>query len=104
MVYLSFCLYSGIYSQVFTVLNMSALLYLFQIQGHFYDRSIGSTLDRSKHSKLKSRPAHEGSITCLGMSEGLLVSGGLDRAVRVWAIEGRKLLHVINVHAGMVSS
>ena len=38
---------------------------------------------------------HEESVTCLDVDEEVLVSGSLDRSVRVWSLESSKLLRVL---------
>ena len=44
---------------------------------------------------LKLFEGHEESVTCLDAGAGVLVSGSLDRSVRVWSLESSSLLRVL---------
>ena len=44
---------------------------------------------------LKLFEGHEESVTCLDVTAGLLVTGSLDRSVRVWSLESSSLLRVL---------
>ena len=44
---------------------------------------------------LKLFEGHEESVTCLDVTAGILVTGSLDRSVRVWSLESSSLLRVL---------
>ena len=52
--------------------------------------------DRGESRKpLRVFIGHEESVTCLDAGEGVLVSGSLDRSVRIWSLETSYLLRVL---------
>lgn len=58
-------------------------------------------LDLSFESKLL---VHENSVTCLASYQKALVSGSLDKTVRVWDLRTNTNLHILSGHTGKITA
>ena len=83
---------------LFSCLNLHHnLLFAGMLDGliKMWDVTIISQGSSDLRKPLKLFEGHEESVTCLDARAGALVSGSLDRSVRVWSLETSSLLRVL---------